>query len=808
MEVVKFPRRPGQGTKGRPTQLAVNMFPVKGNLNGTIYLYDVTIAKTGSPSEVTKPGEPLKKNPFSLAYNRQIVAKLAEESKDQLKGIRLAYDGKSLIYTTRKLPFPEKEFLVRHLDPKESTEWELQVILKLVKTMPISSLISYISGTSGEATAPMEIIAALDVFAVSNAAHKFYTRGHSFFSSQNPGDLGGGVAAWSGFYSSVRALKCGLVLNVDVSNGSFMKPQPVIDLAVELWRLRSPDDLLRKNVSDHECKILERYLRGNKVSITHQGNYERRLTVNAISLKNANQITFDAGETGETTVSEYFRRRYNITLRFPNLPCIQVGTKNSFLPLELCRVADGQYYRRKLNEDQTSRMIKIANQKPEVRARETQNKFTSAQFENNPFLSDLGVQQSKEMLRIEGRTLNPPALLYGNSRTVQPNSGAWNLRDLKFVAAAPFPEWAVLVVASERDAPRRKVEEFVYRLVDMAGTCGMSVEGERRRPHIEYADERNVSQAVQRLYERKNFQMLLCMVRGSAETYSQIKKMSDQKLGFVSQCMLIKHVYKISPQYLGNILLKINSKLSGRNLHLKENLPKMDVPTMIIGCDVTHPTGGGRNDQKPSVVALVASLDRYLSKYTALMNMQPSNSEDIRQMKNYILELLRRFKQFVRQLPKRIIFFRDGVSEGQFETVFRTEVNALQQAFKEFEPDYEPALTFIIVQKRHHVRLFPDGRDRDRSGNVMPGTVVDDAIVHPTEFDFYLMSHSGIQGTSRPVKYHVLYDQNGFSADELQEFIYRLCHTNARCTRSTSLPPCIQYAHLVAYRGRVRFILN
>ena len=38
-------------------------------------------------------------------------------------------------------------------------------------------------------------------------------------------------------------------------------------------------------------------------------------------------------------------------------------------------------------------------------------------------------------------------------------------------------------------------------------------------------------------------------------------------------------------------------------------------------------------------------------------------------------------------------------------------------------------------------------------------------ICHAQEFDFYLQSHSGIQGTTRPVHYHVLKDENGFSPD-------------------------------------------
>jgi eukaryotic translation initiation factor 2C len=70
----------------------------------------------------------------------------------------------------------------------------------------------------------------------------------------------------------------------------------------------------------------------------------------------------------------------------------------------------------------------------------------------------------------------------------------------------------------------------------------------------------------------------------------------------------------------------------------------------------------------------------------------------------------------------------------------------------------------IVVGKRHHVRLFPQNeRDGDRSGNCPAGTVVDHEVAHPTEFDFYLQSHGGLLGTSRPAHYNVLYDENNFT---------------------------------------------
>lgn len=76
-----------------------------------------------------------------------------------------------------------------------------------------------------------------------------------------------------------------------------------------------------------------------------------------------------------------------------------------------------------------------------------------------------------------------------------------------------------------------------------------------------------------------------------------------------------------------------------------------------------------------------------------------------------------------------------------------------------------PKITIIIVSKGHHVRFFPLAPNAadNRSKNCLAGTVVDTDIVHPTEFDFYLQSHGGILGTSRPAHYNVLHDENGFT---------------------------------------------
>lgn len=75
--------------------------------------------------------------------------------------------------------------------------------------------------------------------------------------------------------------------------------------------------------------------------------------------------------------------------------------------------------------------------------------------------------------------------------------------------------------------------------------------------------------------------------------------------------------------------------------------------------------------------------------------------------------------------PERLIMYRDGVAESQFETVIREEMTLLKQACHEMgaaDAEYSPKITYIIVQKRHHTVFFPNPNEADASGNILPGT--------------------------------------------------------------------------------------
>ncbi|GJN07485.1 hypothetical protein PR202_ga25321 [Eleusine coracana subsp. coracana] len=283
------------------------------------------------------------------------------------------------------------------------------------------------------------------------------------------------------------------------------------------------------------------------------------------------------------------------------------------------------------------------------------------------------------------------------------------------------------------------------------------------------------------------------------------KKVCDTDIGLMSQCCQEKNVSKMNSSTLANIALKINAKVGGRNTVLHD--PRISLPvvsnktTIIFGADVTHPAA--LDDNAPSIASVVATLDwPEVTKYNGLYRTQGHRVEIINDMEDMVKELLLAFQQKQGKKPQQLIFYRDGVSEGQFKLVLEQEIPAVEKAWKALYNE-KPQITFIVVQKRHHTRLFTrDPRFQDGSGNVLPGTVVDRNICHPTEFDFFLCSHAGIQGTSRPAHYHVLRDDNKFTADGLQTLTYNLCYTYSSCTRSVSIVSAAYYAHKLAFRAR------
>nr|GEX14380.1 protein argonaute 2-like [Tanacetum cinerariifolium]GEX98295.1 protein argonaute 2-like [Tanacetum cinerariifolium] len=153
------------------------------------------------------------------------------------------------------------------------------------------------------------------------------------------------------------------------------------------------------------------------------------------------------------------------------------------------------------------------------------------------------------------------------------------------------------------------------------------------------------------------------------------------------------------------------------------------------------------NTSSPSIAAVVGSINwPAATRYAARVSPQSHRQDEIVNFGSVCLDLINTYEKENGVKPNKIVVFRDGVSDGQFNMVLNKEMVDMKKAI--YTEQYRPWVTFVVAQKRHTTRLFlNNGRD---VGNVPPGTVVDTTIVHPFEFDFYLCSHHGGFGTSKP----------------------------------------------------------
>ena len=599
-----------------------------------------------------------------------------------------------------------------------------------------------------------------------------------------------------------------MMINLDVSATAFYESGPLPDIVAKILGRRSLDEL-RRGIPPREMNKLEKILKSLRIQVVHRGDKKLKYKINKLTPSPADHTSFKDDTGAEITVANYFAKQYNKRLSCPFLPCVVVK-KDVFLPMEVCEVLPGQRHIRKLNEKQTAEMIKFTCQKPNVRANKINQGMNLLQYRDNPYIQQFGMSIKPEMAVINARVLPTPKISYhptSQEAEFAPQGGAWNLRGKKVAQGATLGSWAVVNFAGA--VPMPAIQRFVRELTQTFADTGLNVVN--RQPPIMNADPQgNIDRTLKEAWlkagnaAKANPQLIFCILPNTGTPlYAEIKRISDTVIGVATQCVQSKHIADAKKQYCANVCLKVNMKLGGMNLFLPPTqIPFIaQRPTIVFGADVTHPAPGDMN--RPSVAALCASMDARASRYASAIRVQANRTEIIADLANMVKELLKSFYQACGQKPERMLFYRDGVSEGQFKQVMDSEVAAIRAACSSLDKNYKPTITFVVVQKRHHARFFPiEQRDADRTGNCMPGTVVDTDIVHPFEFDFYLQSHAGLQGTSRPTHYHVLYDDNKFTSDALQELTYRMCYIYGRATRAVSLVPAAYYADLIAARAR------
>lgn len=572
----------------------------------------------------------------------------------------------------------------------------------------------------------------------------------------------------------------------------------LVDFCTRVLRTDSVLDVM-KGMKGNQNQIKE-YLIDASV-LADYGNF-RNYKIFDFDFKKTPKNTFPTSK-GEVSFIDYYKDKYSVKIKDVNQPLIisllkkraPDGTKieeKVYLIPELCKMT-GLTDEQRADFNVMKELAYYTKLEPTDRMDRVSNHVDNLNKELKKNGWNMAIQ---ELSTVNAYQIKVPELKFA-SEIIKPNdNGSFQLRS-KILEPCTLDNW-ILMYSGRGQKDDDEVEEFYFNLQKAGNTFGIKV----KEPVYVLISGIKGSDYVQGLKDNltKKTQLVVAFIpkAGKNTVYKSFKKFCSQDRPVPSQVVVSASLYKNSLSVCSKVILQINAKL-GYSLWLSqipENFPKK---VMIIGADVYHNVGA----KKQSVIGLCASFDEKFSKYYSRIKLQNKVGKEIMEnISNLIQDSIRKYFKMTKFLPETIIFYRDGVGEGQLQEVLKIEIPNILEGFKKINPDYNPDFCEVVVTKRINDRFFvPNGKPGNGGNkyyNPPSGTLVMDQVVSKN-YDFFLCAQNVTQGTCTPTHYTVVYNKTNIPEDVLAKLTYYQCFNYYNWTGAIRVPACVQYASKMAY---------
>ncbi|KAG8942123.1 hypothetical protein FRC00_011997, partial [Tulasnella sp. 408] len=450
-------KRPSYATIGIPVDVIVNCFRADVP-TGMLHHYDTIL-----PEDKVLP-------PRVTVW---IIRKMQEQNPTVFTK-KASYDGRKNLYSPIKYSFGDNaQFEVT--DPTRRNPWRIRI--QFAAMINPASLDRHIQGQMSHDEMILTTLNACNVAIRMQPIEDHPFNARSFFTRNEYRDMGRGVELWRGYFQSVRPAIGRMMINLDISSAAFYKSGSLIKLCLE-YLGRSPESdptsvLTATRFDQRTKRDLLKFIRTLKVRTRRNGTETAERGIKDLSDKGADALMFKKEDGGLTSVQAYFSQTTGRQLRYPGLVCVQLS-KIAWVPIELCEVVPGQFYKKTLNPDQTKHMVDFSTLRPEERLRNIRNGLQVLRYGNSPYLQDFGINVDANPMTIKGRILPTPTLLYGRNQSIQPRDGQWNMRDKQLFRPETITGCAILIYDRRfRPDQEAHLKKSLFNVTQMLGIQGM-----------------------------------------------------------------------------------------------------------------------------------------------------------------------------------------------------------------------------------------------------------------------------------------------------------------------------------------------
>ncbi|KAI4671213.1 uncharacterized protein J4E88_009246 [Alternaria novae-zelandiae] len=549
-----------------------------------------------------------------------------------------------------------------------------------------------------------------------------------------------------------------------------------------------------------------------------------------------------------TKVTDHIRSSFGLTA-MTGRKAVNVGTATDpvWYAQEHLRIVPYQIFRRPVPEHLTSSMVNQAALNPGVAQTLIEREglahlgFNEVKNEKVGFRNGAPLSLYPTMMRVEAGRMPFPSVTYKWNQHHKENSkkslsfkqSVWNIEDdhqFHEPKISAMRYYVIHQLQNRHITPT--IANFETELLNQLGRkCGLAnTQVVRVNPGNNAAtigSGENLQSKMAEAVSLKADLVILMLSYPDRHVYAHFKKLADKQFGIRSLCVAKpSHLETLGTdqitKYMSNITQKINIKFGGINASVEYISDALGKNTLVLGADVIHP-GIGAYENSPSIACIVGSVDHEAGRFLGSARLQSKDKTD-REIIDHVQEMVEeRIRAWMVATgsavpPQNFIYYRDGVSKGQYSRVISVELAAIGRAAEAVRKRSNTMtmgggkgtkITALVGVKRHHTRFYPiDANSKDGYGNnnCNPGTYVDRTVTSPYFRDFYLQSHSGIKGTARPTHYFVLRDDGIASCTNtanLRKLTHHLCYTYCRATTGVSYAAPTYYADRLCDRARL-----
>ncbi|KAM6954108.1 piwi-like protein 1 [Aplochiton taeniatus] len=594
------------------------------------------------------------------------------------------------------------------------------------------------------------------------------------------------LTIWPGFTSTILQYESSIMLSTDVSH-KVLRSDTVLsfmgNLRQQCGEQRFPEACTKELIG--------------LIVLTKYNNKTYR--IDDIAWDHTPNNTFKRGDS-EISFKDYYKTQYNLDIVDGNQVLLISHVKKmgpsggpppgpAMLIPELCYLTgltdkmrsdfnimkDLSSHTRLTPEQREGRLTRFVN---------NIHKNTEVQAE----MTTWGLNFDNKLLNLAGRVLPAERIVQGTrSYEYNPWAADWSkeMRGVPLISALPLDNWFIFF--TRRNAG--EAQNLLQTLNKVSTPLGIRMQ---RPVMVEYEDRQEaLLRALQQNVSSSTQMVVVVLPSNRKDKYDSVKKYLCVDCPTPSQCVVSRTLSR--PQALMTVATKIALQMCCK---MGGELWSVEIPLkqlMIVGIDVYHDTATG----KRSIGALVSSLNQGMSRWFSKCVLQNRGQEIMDGLKGPLQGALKAWLKHNKCLPSRIIIYRDGVGDGQLQSVVNYEVPQIMESIKTMGQGYAPKLTVVVVKKRISSRFFAqiDGK----LANPPPGTIIDTEVTRPEWYDFFIVSQAVRMGSVSPTHYNVVYDSSGLKPDHMQRLTYKLCHMYYNWQGIIRVPAPCQYAHKLAF---------